>query len=385
MAPPQAEPAAGPAAPPAQRTTTAPPAPERDTPAPARDAPSSAREAPAPSGTMPAIVFHAHGGPDRLCLEDQPIPAPAAHEALVRVEAVALNGFDPMVLRGLPTLPTPLPMIPCADGAGTIAALGADVDQARWRVGQRVGIVPLRPGRGVAGETLLGLARQYVAVPQAALLALPDAVGAVEAAALPTAYGTALRMLRDRGRVRPGERVLVLGAAGGVGAACVQLAALEGAEVIACADSDEALAKLASAGAAATIHTGREDVLAAVLSRYGKPSLWGGGGVEVVVNFLGGDTFAPSLACLARGGRLLTCGASIGPQVAIDLRYVWSFEIEIVGANGWSADDQADLIAMVAQGRLAPLIHAVRPLSACREAFEELIDRRVTGKSILLP
>jgi len=107
--------------------------------------------------------------------------------------------------------------------------------------------------------------------------------------------------------------------------------------------------------------------------------------VDVVINAVGGDTFATSLACLTRGGRLLTCGASAGPQVGMDLRYVWSFEIEIIGANGWSADDQADLIAMVAAGEIAPAIHAVRPLSASRDAYEELIGHRVTGKSILLP
>jgi alcohol dehydrogenase len=334
---------------------------------------------------MTSVMFDAHGSIDRLQIRDVPVPSPAKDDVLVQMRAVALNGFDPMVLRGLPTLPCPLPMVPCSDGAGEIVRLGAGVDPRHWPIGTRVSIVPLRPGLGVIGETLPGLAAQYCAVPVSALLPLPDALSHVDAACLPTAYGTAHRMMMTRAKVARGERVLVLGAAGGVGTACVQLARLAGAEVIACVGSDTARARVEMLGAHHVIDTTRQDVLGEVIRLFGKPSVWGGGGVDVVVNYLGGDTWGRSLACLCRGGRLVTCGASAGPEVTTDLRFVWSSEIEIIGSNGWDVGDQRTLLAMAADGRLRPLVHSVRPLSDYPAALQELMDGAVTGKSVLEP
>lgn len=331
---------------------------------------------------MRLIRFHAHGGIDQLRLEEIATPAPGPGEVLVRVRAVALNGFDPMVLRGIPTLRTPLPMIPCADGAGEVAALGAGV--TRWREGARVSIVPLRPGTGMMGETLPGVAAQYCVVPESALLALPDALSFHAAAALPTAWGTAHRMLGRAGITR-GERVVVLGAAGGVGTACVQLAAAAGAEVIACVRRAAHVAPLRALGAALVIDGSARDWLAEVLRRFGTPSIWGGGGVDTVIDMIGGDGFARGLAALRPGGRLLTCGASAGPEVAVDLRYVWSFELSIAGSNGWSVEDQAALLSMAAEGRLTPPIHAARPLAAFAEALGEFMEGGVFGKSLLEP
>ena len=340
---------------------------------------------PAGPASMQAVVFRAHGGLEQIQIDTVAVPMLGPDDVLVRVRAVALNGFDPMVLRGIPGLPTPLPMIPCADCAGDIVAVGAKVDRQRWRPGQRVTVIPIRPGEGMMGETLPGVAAEYCVVPQAALLSLPDAVSYIQAACLPTAYGTAFRMMTTRARVMRGERVLILGASGGVGTCCVQLARLAGAEVIACAGSDEALRKLQALGAHHTISSERNDHAAEVVRRFGKPSIWGGGGVDVVVDFLGGHGWSQSLACLGRGGRLVTCGASAGYDVATDLRYVWSFEIEILGSNGWSADDQATLLRMVADRSLTPVVHAVRPLGAYVEAMRELMDQRVFGKSVLEP
>lgn len=334
---------------------------------------------------MRAAMFRAHGGPEQVCVETIPTPRPARHEALLRVRVVALNGFDPMVLRGIPGLPTPLPMIPCADAAGEIAALGPDVDPARWPIGQRVGIVPIRPGVGMIGETLPGVAAQYVSIPTAALLPLPDTVSDAQAACLPTAYGTAMRMIHTRARVTRGDRVLILGAAGGVGTACVQLARLAGAEVIACAETGPALAHLRGLGADHVIDNATQDYLSVIHDRFGKPSIWGGGGVDVVIDFVGGDNWARSIACLTRRGRLVTCGASAGFEVATDLRYVWSFEIDIIGSNGWEAADQVRLLEMVAKGSLAPVIHATRPLAEYPAALRELMARAVFGKSLLEP
>lgn len=335
------------------------------------------------TATMTAVFFEAHGGPERLRIADRPIPDVSGDLVLVRVRAFALNGFDPMVLRGIPELPIPLPMIPCADCAGEIAALGEAVDRGRWRLGDRVSVLPLQPGRGMMGETLPGVAAQYCAVPQSALAPLPESVSFVAAAALPTAYGAAMRMIAHRAEVARGERVLILGAGGGVGVACVQIAGLRGAEVVACAEGEAALSKLRSLGADHVIDA-RADVLGEIVRRYGKPSIWGGGGVDVVVDFLGGENWRRSIACLTRGGRLVTCGAGAGAQALTDLRYVWSFEIDIRGSNGWTIEDQRELIALVAERRLEPAIHAVRPLAAYREALTELMERRVVGKSVML-
>lgn len=335
---------------------------------------------------MKAIVFHEHGGPEKLRYEDFPDPQMGPEEVRLRVRAVALNGFDPMILRGIPGLKTPLPMIPGADFAGEIVAMGADVDRSRWHVGQRVTAVPLRPGVGMMGETLRGAAAEYCAVPQAALLPMPDAVSFVDAACLPTAYGTALRMMVTRGKVARGERVLVLGASGGVGTCCVQLAKLMGAEVMACASSAEKARGLAALGADHVVDTSAQNYVDEVIKRFGKPRVWGeSGGVDVIVNYTGGETWAQCFRALKRDGRLLTCGATAGFDPKTDIRYIWSFEFHIIGSNGWEPGDQLELLAMVADGRIKPVVHSVRPLREFATSTQELIDRKVFGKAVLEP
>ena len=196
---------------------------------------------------MKAAVFHQHGPLENLRIEDYPKPQAQAGECLLRVKAVSLNGFDPMVLRGIPGLKIPLPMIPGADIAAEIVGLGSGVDATRWRPGDRVAVAP-NHGKGMMGETLRGGLCEYIAVDQQRLLAIPDGVSDRQAACLPTAYGAAIRMLYDRGRVAAGETVLILGASGGVGTCCVQLAKLAGCEVIACTSSAEKAARLKTPG-----------------------------------------------------------------------------------------------------------------------------------------
>jgi len=334
---------------------------------------------------MKAAVFHAHGPIENLAVEDWPAPEPGPRDCLIRVEAVALNGFDPMILAGIPGLKTPLPMIPGADIAGTIVACGAEVDGARWRPGARVLVIPNRPD-GMMGETLRGGACELIAVDQDALLPLPDAVGAPQAACLPVAYGAARRMMVARGRVAAGETVLVLGASGGVGTACVQLAKAAGAEVIACAGGAWKGERLKALGADHVIDSTTQDFVAEVWRLRGKPSYrHGGGGVDVVVNYTGGESWARSLRVLTRHGRLLTCGATAGYDPATDIRYIWSFELAIIGSNGWEREDLIALLKMVAAGDLDPVIHARRPLAEIGVAMRELVDRQVFGKQVLEP
>src|SRR6516225_3144080 len=206
---------------------------------------------------MKAAVFHEHGSLDNLRYEDFPDPRPGPTEVLLRVRAVSLNGFDPMVLRGIPGLKTPLPMIPGADVAGDVIEVGAKV--ARWKTGDRVAIVPNRPQKGMMGETLRGGASERIAVPEEFLIRIPDKVSYVDAACLPTAYGCAIRMMYTRGQVTKGERVLILGASGGVGTCCVQLAKLAGCEVVAVTSSDDKAEKLKEIGADHVVNASRQD------------------------------------------------------------------------------------------------------------------------------
>lgn len=332
---------------------------------------------------MKAAVFREHGPASNIRIEDWPTPQPAAGECLVRVRAAALNGFDPQILQKTTELKTPLPMVPAGDVAGEIAEPGPGVDAKRWSPGTRVSIVPYSR-HGMMGETALGGCREYITVAAENLIPVPDGCSITDAASLPIAYGTAYRLVRIRSRIRAGERVLILGATGGVGVATVQFAKQLGAEVIACGSESWKVERLRELGADHVIDTSREDFKEAVYQRFGKPRVMGGsGGVDVVVNYIGGDTWVKSLQCLRQHGRLVTCGATAGYAPQTDIRYIWSYELDVLGSNGWTPEDQAELMRLVAVGELRPVIHAVRPLETTATSIQDLIDRKVFGKLVL--
>jgi alcohol dehydrogenase len=333
---------------------------------------------------MKAAIFHQHGTLDNLRYEDYPDPRPGPSDVVLRVRAVALNGFDPMVLRGIPGLKTPLPMIPGADIAGEIIELGSAVAPDRWKIGDRVMVIPNQPD-GMMGETKRGGASELVSVGEAFLLRLPDEVSFVKAACLPVAYGTALRMIETRGKLQPGEKVLILGASGGVGTCCVQLAKSIGCEVIACASSDWKICRLKELGADHLIDTSKQNYVAEIHRLYGKPRTRGGGGVDVVINYTGGNSWAECFRTLKLNGRLLTCGATAGYDPRTDIRYIWSFEFNIIGSNGWTDDDLGELLRRVVDGRVNPIVHCERPLAEIKEPFRQLMQREVFGKAVLLP
>lgn len=334
---------------------------------------------------MRAVIFHEHGPLSNLKVEDIAPPEVGPGECLLRVKAVSLNGFDPMVLRGIPGLRTPLPMIPGADIAAEIVDCGAEVDRTRWPVGKRVAVMPNQP-TGMMGETLRGGMCEFISVEQQWLIDIPDAVGDEEAACLPTAYATAYRMLHSRGQVKAGEKILILGASGGVGTCCVELGKLAGCEIIACTSSDEKAGKLKEIGADHVINTSKDDFVKWVIDRFGKPRTRGeGGGVDVCVNYIGGDTWAKCLRAVRLGGRILTCGATAGYDPKTDLRYIWSFEHMVIGSNGWTRQDHIDMLDLIASGQFKPVIDSVRPFDAIRESMSDLIERRVFGKAVLVP
>jgi alcohol dehydrogenase len=235
------------------------------------------------------------------------------------------------------------------------------------------------------GETLPGGRAEYVAVDQSMLLAIPDGVSFARAASLPLAYGTAYRMMLVRGGVSRGERVMVLGASGGVGVACVQLAKMIGAEVLAFASTSGKLERLSALGADHVWNYAERPILDAVKTLYGKPRVTGTGGVDVAVNFTGGDTMVETQKCVKLGGRILCCGATAGYQLMVDARYWWTYEHTMIGSDGWVRGDLEALLDLVNRGALDPVIDRVLPLEEAAEGERLLEERAVIGKVLLEP
>lgn len=337
---------------------------------------------------MKALVLHEHGGNDRFRLEhDFPDPTPGAGEVVLRVRASSLNYHDIFTRRGMPGIRLNFPIVIGLDIAGEIAAIGPDVES--WKIGDRVVVDPIdRVNGGLMGETRPGGMAEFCRCNAHQLIRLPETVDFAEAAALPVAYGTALRMICTVGQVQAGEKVLILGASGGVGICCVQLAKLAGCHVIACAGTREKAERLRAIGADETILYTEEDFLSVVRERHGRPGRRrgsAGGGVDVVVNFTGGDTWVKSLRCLRLGGRVLTCGATAGFDPKEDLRYIWTFELQIRGSNGWDTPDIHALLDLVASGRLKAVVDRTYPLEQAAEAVALLEGRGVTGKIVVTP
>ena len=286
----------------------------------------------------------------------------------------------------MPGIKVPLPMIPGCDAAGRVEKLGEGV--TGWNPGDRVLVDPVftdeATGRfWMIGDTRWGAYAEYVVIDHTQLLALPDAVSAVDASCLPVAYGTSHRMMITRGQVQAGESVLILGASGGVGTSSMLLAKMAGARVVAAAGSDEKCARLKELGADDTINYATTDF--AEHTRRSTGSLFSGGGYDVVVNFTGGDTWAPSLRCVKRGGRLLTCGATAGFDPPTDIRFIWTAEMDIRGSNGWKRNDLVALIELVRSGRLTPIVDRELPLAEGAEAMRLLEDRSFFGKIVITP
>ncbi|MEA2903853.1 MAG: hypothetical protein QOI12_1240 [Alphaproteobacteria bacterium] len=334
---------------------------------------------------MKALVLRKHGGLDDLDLvDDHPVPQAADGHVVIRVRASSFNYHDVFTMRGMPGIKVPLPVVIGLDMAGEIAEIGPGV--TGWRAGDRVLVNPINKTKGLMGEMLDGGMAEYCLVAAEQLVAMPDGVSFEQAASLPVAYGTAHRMLVTHQTVKRGERVLVLGASGGVGTGCVILAKLLGAEVIACASSAEKLARLKEMGADEVVDYTKTDWSKWAVEKYGKPQRRSyDGGVDVVINFTGGDTWHPSLRCLKRGGKLLVCGATAGYDPKEDLRYVWSFELNIIGSNSFYDEDLKALMALIGAGKIKPVIDKVLPLSEAREGLRLIQDRAVIGKVVVTP
>jgi NADPH:quinone reductase-like Zn-dependent oxidoreductase len=340
---------------------------------------------------MKAVRFHAHGGPDVLAYEDAPDPAPGPGDVLVRVGAVALNHLDLFQRRGIERVRIPFPHISGADVAGTIV----QAPTGTFDAGQRVLLQPglscgrcLRclegrdnecPRYDVLGYQSDGGYAELVRAPVQNVVPIPDAIEFVEAAAFPLTFLTAWHMLVARARLRPGETVLVIGAGSGVGQAAIQIARLHGGRVIATAGTADKLTRARALGALEAVNHSNGDVPAAV------KRATDGRGADVVFEHVGTATWETSVRCLARGGRLVTCGATTGHDARIDLRFLFSRQLSLVGSYMGRKGELIRAAGHFFRGELAPVVDRVYPLADAAEAHRRLEAREGFGKIVLIP
>ena len=334
---------------------------------------------------MRAVVLEKHGGLDELKLvRDFPDPVVTNDHVVIRVKATSFNYHDVFTVRGMPGIKVPMPMIIGLDMAGEILEVGGGVDS--WKRGDRVLVNPLNRQKGLMGEMMHGGLAEKCLVAQHQLIRMPDGVTFEEAASLPVAYGTAHRMLITHNTVKSGDKVIILGASGGVGTGCVLLAKMLGAEVIACASSADKIQRLKELGADHAINYKDTDFSKWAVEKYGKPQRRTyEGGVDVVINFTGGDTWAPTLRCVKRGGKVLVCGATAGYDPKEDLRYIWSFELQVIGSNSFYDDNLQALMGLIQEGRMRPVIDKVLPLDKAAEGLRLIETREVFGKVVVTP
>lgn len=323
---------------------------------------------------MRAVLCKAFGPPESLVLEEVPDPAAGPGQVVLDVDACAVNFPDVLMIQDQYQFKPPLPFSPGAEVAGTVRSLGEGVDTLK--VGDRV----------FASSGWGGLAEQ-LAVPAASCLLIPDGVDPVQASTLLYAYGTSHYALKDRGALQPGETLLVLGAAGGVGLAAVELGAVMGATVIAAASTEEKLALCRDHGAAMTINYAEEDLKARV------KELTGGKGVDVVYDAVGGDYAEPALRATAWDGRYLVIGFAAGiPKIPLNLALLKSCSIvgvfwgAFVGREPeWNRRNIEELLAWWQEGKLRPHVSATYPLERAGEAIRALADRKALGKVVVTP
>jgi NADPH:quinone reductase-like Zn-dependent oxidoreductase len=339
---------------------------------------------------MFAVRFHQHGGPEVLRYEEAPEPQLAPGDVLVRVRACALNHLDLWARRGLPRVRTPLPHVCGSDIAGEIMASAV----ADFPVGRRVMLQPgVSCGRCVACLSgndnecpryeVFGYLNhdggyaEFVKAPVQNLIAIPDEIDFVHAAAFPLTFLTAWHMLITCARLKRGEDVLILAAGSGVGQAAIQIASLHGARVFATAGSDEKLARARALGACEAIHHHKQDIAEEI------KRLTNRRGVDVVIEHVGEATWPKSVRSLARGGRLVTCGATTGANGAVDLNALFAKQLSIQGSYMGTKGELMRAARFFFAGQLKPVIDRTFPLAEAAAAHQRLEESGQFGKIVL--
>jgi NADPH:quinone reductase-like Zn-dependent oxidoreductase len=341
---------------------------------------------------MKALTLTAVGGREHLRVQELPEPAiQSPNDVLVRVHAVALNRLDLFVTEGLPGVNYSFPHVLGCDGAGTVVEVGASVSGLNQ--GDRVMINPTLSCRTcpwclqgedslcgnlqVLGEHLSGTAREYLVLPAENLARVPDAMPWPEAAAFSLATLTAWRMLTSRGRVQAGETVLIWGIGGGVSMAALQVARHLGARTIVTSGTDRKLELARSLGADVALNHHRDDVASEVRK------LTGGLGADAIVDSSGEQSWRHSLRALRRGGRLLICGATTGPNVSMDLRRLFWHQWSILGSTLGNRREYAEIVKLAGDGKLWPVVDRVVPWGQALEAIERLARGEQVGKLVI--
>ncbi len=314
---------------------------------------------------MKAIRIHAEGGPEVLRYEDVPDPIAGPGEVLVELRAASLNRLDLWLRRGLPSVPKP--RILGADGAGVIAATG-----------ERVVIDPTidHEGARALGEHRDGTHAELIALPRSALHPIPDSMSFAEAAAFGLTFETAYRMLVTKAALQPGEWVLIWGIGSGVASAALAITKALGGKAIVTSSNDAKLARARQLGADETLNHTSEDVPARVRELTG-------GGAQVICDHIGETTWARTLASARRGGRIVVCGATSGPNPPAALHRVWWRELTILGSSMGTPADFQGALELVTSGRARPVIDTVFPLAEAAQAHERLERGEQFGKIIL--
>jgi NADPH:quinone reductase-like Zn-dependent oxidoreductase len=342
---------------------------------------------------MKALAFNEHGGLDKLRYQDVPDPKTGDGEVLVKVRACALNHLDLFVREGLPGLKLPLPFWSGCDIAGEIAGVGAAVQGVA--VGDRVAVNPnLNCGRcefctrgedslcvtyGILGEHTHGGLAEHVKVDARNVIKLPDHVRFEDAAAFILVNMTAWRMLVTQARLRPGEDLLIIGVGGGVSSTAVQIGKLCGARVWVTSSSDDKLARARELGADECINYAKEDWAKAVFQKTGRR------GVDVILENVGAATWQGSIRSLAKGGRLVTCGATSGPIGETDIRLVFWKQISIIGSTMASRREFNEVMIQLFRGKLRAIVDSVMPLREGAAAQQKLAEGKQFGKIVLVP
>lgn len=340
---------------------------------------------------MRALVIFDHGGVDKLTLADVPEPSPGTDQVIINVKAVALNRLDLWVREGMPGLKLNMPHILGSDVAGIVQDVGAGV--VGVSTGQRVTINPgwwdttcdycvrgeqsLCVNFKVFGEHLPGGCAEFMRVPARNILPIPDDYPLEQAAAAPLAFLTAWRALIPRGRVRAGEDVVVLGAGSGTSTAAIQIAKLAGARVFATSHSDEKLRRAGELGADILINYTKQEWEREVWLATNKR------GADVVVDSIGEATWLKSLRALRKGGRLITYGATSGPNPKEEIRQIFWKQLDIIGTTMSNQQEFLDVMKLVFRGALKPVIDVVMPLEEAREAHRRLAGNEQFGKIVL--
>ncbi|MBI2339561.1 MAG: zinc-binding dehydrogenase [Deltaproteobacteria bacterium] len=367
---------------------------------------------------MKAIRIHEYGGIDKLVIDEIPEPKPDANEVKIEAKATSLNHLDVWIRQGLlkhliggfaagapappvrsrginPTLAhhlnLPLPLVPGSDGCGVVADIGSKVlsfkkgDRVFWNPGFGCGkCPPCKSGNEalcvhyqILGENCDGAHRRFLCLPENRVIPLPSSIPFEEGAAFPLVFMTAWQMLVRKADIQAGQTALVMAGASGIGTAAIQIAKLKGARVIATAGSDETKKKLEGLGA--------DDVIDHYQEEIGKRTLelTGGRGVDVVFEHVGAKVWKEALKALAKGGRLVTCGATTGADVSINLRHVFMKHQQIIGSTMGNRRDLEEIVQWIGKRKLRPVIHEVLPYTEIGKGHEMLEKGGIFGKVVL--